>query len=450
MRLKLGNPSKRTSRAAASTGADEKWIYKGHLDLVDIEVVLPPAREIGEERRLEVLSPLTSFAVYADSEQERDEWATSIRTAKASLLVSLNVMHPNSTLTSSQSTQHLRQQLQALPYSPDELGGKPKRGRVEHFVPAIWIPDAKTDSCMRCGRTFGWRRRRHHCRLCGRCICASCSGKTFFIMDSTAAKSSHKSARACDACYDTVFPIIDFQPQHPTTTATISHLTLSGLKSMPSLLLNEENQRPPSALMSINLDSPRRPLSRLDEPSPVRNQREGPEQDHVPAIRVRQTSRPRSFHQIVEDLQSRGDYSPIGGSPTTSRFSNNTNRLDESSFLIDECVVEEEGETESGETVDSPDGNASVSLPPSPRKEDTARRHKRFSLPAVAIQTTPVTAMPKHLGEGRSRRISLVLGRSAHSGGPSQAAGDFGNMFKGGVAVGKLNELLGRNKDSSS
>jgi hypothetical protein len=24
---------------------------------------------------------------------------------------------------------------------------------------------------------FGWRRRRHHCRLCGRCVCAGCSGR---------------------------------------------------------------------------------------------------------------------------------------------------------------------------------------------------------------------------------------------------------------------------------
>ena len=35
---------------------------------------------------------------------------------------------------------------------------------------------------MRCGRSFGWRRRRHHCRLCGRCICAPCSGRVSSII----------------------------------------------------------------------------------------------------------------------------------------------------------------------------------------------------------------------------------------------------------------------------
>lgn len=134
------------------------------------------------------------------TEEERDEWSSVIRQAKSQLLVSLNVTHPNSTLTSSSSTNHLRRSLQALPFPPSDeriatlrdakpgvKASKPRnkrnanptelRGKVEHWVPAIWIPDEKTASCMRCGRTFGWRRRRHHCRLCGRCVCASCSGR---------------------------------------------------------------------------------------------------------------------------------------------------------------------------------------------------------------------------------------------------------------------------------
>ena len=92
-------------------------------------------------------------------------------------MATLTVMNPNSTLTSSASTNHLRRTLQALPHLPDDDDKNPPRGRVQHFVPAIWIPDGKTDTCMRCGRPFGWRRRRHHCRLCGRCVCGNCSGK---------------------------------------------------------------------------------------------------------------------------------------------------------------------------------------------------------------------------------------------------------------------------------
>lgn len=115
-------------------------------------------------------------SVFTASEDERDEWSTAIRNAKAALLASLNVTHPNSTLSSSASTNHLRRTLQALPHLPGDTLNQPRRGKVERFVPAVWIPDGRTESCMRCRRSFGWRRRRHHCRLCGRCVCANCSG----------------------------------------------------------------------------------------------------------------------------------------------------------------------------------------------------------------------------------------------------------------------------------
>src|ERR1700761_7366137 len=108
----------------------------------------------------------------------RDEWVSAIRGAKASLMIALYAIHPNTTLTSSASNEHVRRALQALPYSPDvEPTASVQRGKVDHFLPPIWVPDHKTQTCMRCTRPFSWRRRRHHCRLCGRCVCANCSEK---------------------------------------------------------------------------------------------------------------------------------------------------------------------------------------------------------------------------------------------------------------------------------
>ncbi|KAI0082147.1 hypothetical protein K474DRAFT_1655490 [Panus rudis PR-1116 ss-1] len=435
IKLRLGSPSKKKVRYASS-GVDDKWVYKGHLELVDLEVVLAPSLEVGDERRLEILSPQSSFALYTSNEEERDEWITIIRNAKASLLVAMNAIHPNTTLTSSSSTHHLRRTLQALPYSVEDEGRGPKRVKVEHFVPAIWIPDGKTDSCMRCGRTFGWRRRRHHCRLCGRCVCASCSSKTFYIVDPSS--HSQKAARACEACYEAVFPILDPAPLPPSSTATISHLTLSGLKSMPSLLLSESQINTPSALMSIDLDSPRRSYTRTDSPSPKRNQpnRSSEALDDVvraPAIRVRPVPRPRSYVQILEDFKEdqTDDASPISASPATSRMSS---RLNESFFVVNE---EETSSASAGQAVRLSSTTTS-SMPPSPRKEDTVRRHKRFSLPAIAVQTTPVTARANLVGEGSSKRFSLVLGKSTGN------AADEGSGSFHGVAIGKLNQLLGR------
>lgn len=160
-----------------ATILEERWLFIGSVDLVDVEVVVAPFREPGDESRLEILSPEASFAIYAESERDRDEWASAIRSAKSSLLVSLNVMHPHSTLASSSATDHLRRSLQASPYLPENVDVHPKRGRVDHYVPAIWVPDGRAEVCMRCGSVFNWIRRRHHCRLCGRCVCGLCSEK---------------------------------------------------------------------------------------------------------------------------------------------------------------------------------------------------------------------------------------------------------------------------------
>ncbi|KAE9389732.1 FYVE-domain-containing protein [Gymnopus androsaceus JB14] len=254
----------------------EQWLFKGKIDLVNLEIVIDTSvgiEEEGEEGdgelewRWEVLSPQGSFVLYAVSAQDRADWTTLIRQAKSQQLVALNAQHPNSTLTSSEATQHVRRTLQALPFAPNdvrmqEVGldkvlsrlstgsgngasveehhegkgkgrdtkshkkssskdkkasnpvwHKERRSRVEHWVPAIWIPDEKAEGCMRCGKTFGWRRRRHHCRLCGRCVCSSCSEKTFYIADpSTKDDAASKPARACNACYESVFPLIDPHP----------------------------------------------------------------------------------------------------------------------------------------------------------------------------------------------------------------------------------------------
>lgn len=64
LKLRLSSTSKKKTRHASS-GTEDRWIYKGHLELVDLEVVVATSREPGDERRLEILSPQRSFALYA-------------------------------------------------------------------------------------------------------------------------------------------------------------------------------------------------------------------------------------------------------------------------------------------------------------------------------------------------------------------------------------------------
>ncbi|KAJ8308159.1 hypothetical protein KUTeg_013033 [Tegillarca granosa] len=37
-----------------------------------------------------------------------------------------------------------------------------------------WVPDNECVSCMQCQARFDFRRRRHHCRRCGKCFCNAC------------------------------------------------------------------------------------------------------------------------------------------------------------------------------------------------------------------------------------------------------------------------------------
>ncbi|KAJ6580806.1 hypothetical protein B0H19DRAFT_485341 [Mycena capillaripes] len=487
---------KRSRHASSGTAEEGRWVYKGRAELVDLEVVVTPTREFGEERRFEVLSPEGSFVLYAESEEERDAWTSAIRQTKAQLFVSLNATHPDSTLTSSSSTAHLRRSLQALPFPPSderlatlrEGKGKGKklerRGRVEHWVPAIWIPDEKTEGCMRCGRTFGWRRRRHHCRLCGRCVCASCSERTFFISDPNAREGSSKPARACNACYETVFPLLDNPPEddeadaeHHSTMLDAHSNTVTSLSnfpswlSMPSLPLASTTE----ALMAIDrgqqrqqnakYERLRRGDSGTDATSPksayefdgggfALHPEEGSDMSHVEMsgerVRVVRSPppRPRSYYQILEDFEE--------------------SRRATATVQEEDVDVDEDGDGDSGSSGAQMGGDAGEEEPPT-RREDTARRNKRFSLPAVALQTTSVTARTQVVQEGRHRdgrapgrtkRFSLVLGSRSHASKTQSegigrgkieeeedqtAPGAEPELAKG-VAAGKLSELLGRHR----
>ncbi|PPR06162.1 hypothetical protein CVT24_000709 [Panaeolus cyanescens] len=230
----------------SSASNDDKWIFKGKIDLVNLDVVIGGGTVLEDEdravRRFEVLSPEGSFVLYAESQASRDEWSNLIRTSKSQVMSSINMSNPYSTLSSSNSKDHVRRALVALPYewgderlegslrglikgkgSKDVITKKTKgksrseeedlgestaatlsadvnkhkkpserRRKIDHYVPAIWIPDRDDTTVGFVGGVF----------------------VTFFITDAHAKDeaelaASSKPARACDACYDAVFPVVD-------------------------------------------------------------------------------------------------------------------------------------------------------------------------------------------------------------------------------------------------
>ena len=107
-----------------------------------------------------VISPSKTFAVYAESAIEKEEWIT-----------------------------HMTQCIDAL---------KKNLGPEENLPCAPrWIPDNEATECMRCRKIkFSTIQRRHHCRKCGFVVCSNCSTNR-----SVMENQSSKPLRVCDTCY---------------------------------------------------------------------------------------------------------------------------------------------------------------------------------------------------------------------------------------------------------
>lgn len=85
-------------------------------------------------------------------------------------------------------------QLPETPPPPPPPGSRSAASLVGHVAP-FWIPDEDAPNCQECGQKFTVIRRRHHCRACGRVLCAPCCHFRAALpyMD-------HKEARVCTSC----------------------------------------------------------------------------------------------------------------------------------------------------------------------------------------------------------------------------------------------------------
>ena len=232
-----------------------------------------------------------------------------------------------------------------------------------------------------------------------------------------------------------------------------------------------------SALLAVDL-RPQRESSHTDrEPS-----LDGPVlgRNASPRIRIKPPSRPRSYLQILEDFNQGSPSGSVfttgqGGNPEASSVGVNNSigalpSAGASGYLSTSISTSGEFFPESaGPTEDAPESPTSPefgppqrvrwSVPALPkRKEDTVRKKKRFSMPALAIQTTTVTAKTNVNGTGKSKRFSLILGGRGSSSQPNltensrlgtnkeeeEGVNGGGGGFRNGAAVGKLSELLAR------
>lgn len=286
--------------------------------------------------------------------------------------------------------------------------------------------------------------------------------QTFYIVDSDA-KEPGKPARACGACYETVFPVLtpSASTNIASSTPTFTFSNFPSWQSTPALALTN----PPSVLMAIDKSSPKRTAMRIndavsDDVGPNLPVDEGNKQGDSahPVIRLKPASRPPSFLHILENFQE--ETLQVTPSPSTSHFSAQTDEsIDASPSPMDPSVLLSNDSGGQFLAVPVPTSTPHSTSSPT-RIEDTVRRQKRFSLPVVGLQTTPVTARANTKGEGFAKRFSLVLGggrtvrgpKSPHVPGQGLDDPNEGNAIKQsrstghGAAAARLADLLGRRR----
>ena len=64
-----------------------------------------------------------------------------------------------------------------------------------------WVKDSDASECQLCDNAFSLFKRRHHCRICGKCICSSCSNQHNGNVKLTQIKDIEPNgSRICNRC----------------------------------------------------------------------------------------------------------------------------------------------------------------------------------------------------------------------------------------------------------
>lgn len=219
---------------------------------------------------------------------------------------------------------------------------------------------------------------------------------------------------------------------------------------MPSLPV----QRQPHALMAIDTTRSRDISfdNNFDDVGSETEERERKDR----GIRIKSHQRVRSYQQLLEDFQEKS-HAMLSSKTSQIQMIREAVVMDDTfEIVLDEDAKgggEEQNHVDPFYTSTQSIASSPISsLRKEPRREDTARRSKRFSLPAIGLQTTVVTARTSIESEEEvvvvpvSKRYSLVLsGRnSSHQvdGAGSKGRHEHGGQVKG-LAAARLSELLG-------
>lgn len=153
---------------------------------------------------------------------------------------------------------HLQRAVQHALFQPSTLAGKKE-----------WVSDGDRSNCSLCVQSFGMLKRRHHCRVCGEVVCASC---TLFKVVKGKADGKVRVCKACLSKSSTSDPTAQSSveleaDQVPAMMPTRGANPRVAPMSMPNLM-NSSVCSTNSSILSTGSDEPARSVDDLDSFNP--------------------------------------------------------------------------------------------------------------------------------------------------------------------------------------
>ena len=96
--------------------------------------------------------------------------------------------------------------------TPDPLAGLSEEQLLLGKVQPFWVPDADAPDCMICNARFTLVKRRHHCRACGKVLCAACCNEKHSLV-----YLENKEGRVCTPCRTVLARLEGAAAQQPSS-----------------------------------------------------------------------------------------------------------------------------------------------------------------------------------------------------------------------------------------
>ncbi|XP_014662527.1 PREDICTED: zinc finger FYVE domain-containing protein 9-like isoform X2 [Priapulus caudatus] len=196
----------------------------------------------------------------------------------------------------------------------------PEQRRLGKLRP-YWVPDNEAPNCMNCHTRFTLTKRRHHCRACGRVMCATCCH-----VKSKLQYMENKEGRVCQDCYNTMNRVLALEHMNtPPRTLPNPNNPAEYCSTVPPLEQAQAaaNQPPPTVLVPVGVlkteGSTKRPGERKQvmfsdgiRPGGDLTELDGGS-DHRPLRRL--AGHGRVQKRVVSPITPPGDNSPRQGVP---------------------------------------------------------------------------------------------------------------------------------------